>query len=404
MNRHRSRNAGFTLIELLVVIAIIGVLVGLLLPAVQAAREVARRMSCGNNIKQIGLAIQNYHSANKHLPIQGTGTWNDSEVSASALHDDHNSGALSLLVGLTPFFEQQAIWEQISKPNEERLDGGTQSPPWPAMGPRPNQRQYVPWNTEIPTLRCPSDPGVGLPAFGRTNYAACIGDSAIGHYNYPIRWNNIGGSPYDVVQSRKQTQRRFARGVFVYRRKMKFRDIGDGLSSTIAMAEIATDLGDNDNRTRGNRTLDIVEDNVKACEDAGHIDPLRPRFWCDGTNCPVPTGPGPMYGVNSSENRGMNWAWSRPSLTAFQTNTPPNAEFCQDRWTEHGGSITASSRHPGGAHVLMADGTVIFITDSIEAGNQRAPRPIAGAQSLYGLWGALGTRANRESIQDALTQ
>ncbi len=74
MNERRSRSLGFTLVELLVVIAIIGVLVGLLLPAVQAAREAARRMSCSNNFKQIGLAMHNYHSAFKQLPMQGAGT------------------------------------------------------------------------------------------------------------------------------------------------------------------------------------------------------------------------------------------------------------------------------------------------------------------------------------------
>ena len=74
MERRRNQNLGFTLVELLVVIAIIGVLVGLLLPAVQAAREAARRMSCSNNFKQVGLAIHNYHSAYKQLPTHGAGT------------------------------------------------------------------------------------------------------------------------------------------------------------------------------------------------------------------------------------------------------------------------------------------------------------------------------------------
>ena len=114
-----SKNSGFTLVELLVVIAIIGVLVGLLLPAVQAAREAARRMSCSNNFKQIGLAVHNYHSAYKQLPMQMGGT-NRTQGTTGARAQIAPTGmnrlCLSWLVGLTPFMEQQAIWEQISNP------------------------------------------------------------------------------------------------------------------------------------------------------------------------------------------------------------------------------------------------------------------------------------------------
>ena len=168
---NRTRR-GFTLVELLVVIAIIGILVGLLLPAVQAAREAARRMSCSNNFKNIGLAVHNYHSAYKNLPRQATGTWNDGEANAWAPRRTNNSGSLSALVGLMPFVEQQGIWTQISNPLDFDGDGTID---YPAMGPTGRQhnvsRDYTPWRTEIPTLRCPSDPGVGLPASGRTNYA-----------------------------------------------------------------------------------------------------------------------------------------------------------------------------------------------------------------------------------------
>ncbi|EMI27563.1 signal peptide protein [Rhodopirellula europaea SH398] len=186
---YRTQSKGFTLVELLVVIAIIGVLVGLLLPAVQAAREAARRMSCSNNFKQIGLALHNYHSAYNLLPAHAAGTTNTANSgnpNPSRRADGgggHNRNELSWLPGLTPFFEQQALWEQISNPMDSDGDGVID---FQAMGPDARMNlsdhnaagnRYRPWLTNVPTLRCPSDPGEGLPAQGRTNYAACLGDS-----------------------------------------------------------------------------------------------------------------------------------------------------------------------------------------------------------------------------------
>ncbi len=251
--RIRYCKRGFTLVELLVVIAIIGVLVGLLLPAVQAAREAARRMSCSNNFKQIGLGIHNYHSAYKQLPTQQGGT-TGSEVGA----DEYNPGTgnnqleLSFLVGLTPFIEQQALWEQISNPLQAFDSSGAPVGTFQSMGPRPEKTLgshgnslYPPWLTEIPTLRCPSDPGVGLPSHGRTNYAACIGDAI---HNTDVGPANAAGV---VNSARSEQTRESCRGVFVPRKLMKFRDILDGLSNTIAGGEINTDLGDRDITTHG---------------------------------------------------------------------------------------------------------------------------------------------------------
>ena len=99
-------------------------------------------MSCSNNFKQIGLAMHNYHSAFKQLPVQQGGTWTDTNTPA----DMNNRYDLSYLVGLTPFFEQQAVWEQIFNPSTQTVSGGpnSQSPPWPSMGPAPTSTSTFP--------------------------------------------------------------------------------------------------------------------------------------------------------------------------------------------------------------------------------------------------------------------
>ncbi|EMI53440.1 DUF1559 domain-containing protein [Rhodopirellula sallentina] len=398
MQRFNRARSGFTLVELLVVIAIIGVLVGLLLPAVQAAREAARRMSCSNNFKQIGLAVHNYHSAYNQLPINKTGTgilpgtnwWDDSTIA--------NNQQLSWLVGLTPFVENQALWEQISNPS---VQGGT----WPAMGPKPVdfRYDYQPWMTNVPTFRCPSDPGFGLPAQGRTNYGACFGDSM---YKIEIAARS-GGDLNANDSTAAQEARAGCRGMFVNHQKMAFRDVLDGLANTIMAGELTTDLGDNDTRTNGARQLNAAGSppmlNPMACVDAGLPDPLRPQFWTAGTNT--------MGGVNATLGRGYQWANGEHYYSGVMTIRPPNSEVCYGGdWPGQEGIVPPSSRHQGGAHVLLGDGAVKFITDSIEAGNQKngqvgfgfTGNQSPGSKSPYGLWGALGTRASKEVIEEEL--
>lgn len=402
--RNQRRFRAFTLVELLVVIAIIGVLVGLLLPAVQAAREAARRMSCSNNFKQIGLGIHNYHAAYDQLPTQGTGTKGADAGKVASDVRGNNRIELSALVGLMPFVEQQALWEQISNRFQTDINGTPAF--YNAMGPWPNASltnytangSYDPWLTNIPTLRCPSDPGEGLPAQGRTNYAVCVGDSCDTSFGGAL--NRLSGLPNGTTYTRAKAS---MRGAFAVQIKTGFRDCLDGLSNTIYAGEITTDLGDKDKRTQ------IVAYSGNIISLGGNlgcrpsIDPARPLFWSNTM------ASGNTLFASAEERRGFKWASVLPIYTQVFTILPPNSELCGNSNAVSIVVAPPSSRHQGGVHVLMGDGAVKFVTDSIESGNAgfgqvgihalHSPVSTPGIASPYGLWGALGTRASSDSIQ-----
>jgi prepilin-type N-terminal cleavage/methylation domain-containing protein/prepilin-type processing-associated H-X9-DG protein len=401
MSRPSGQRQAFTLVELLVVISIIGVLVGLLLPAVQAAREAARRVGCSNNLKQVGLAIQNYHSSHQQLPRHMGGTGAHGRPIPDIAQPGHNRNELSYLVGLTPFFEQQALWEEIS--NDFAAGSGAYAP----MGPGPRMTladhqtlgNYDPWLFEIPTLRCPSDPGNGLPAHGRVNYAACLGDAVERQESGAL--NDAGAK----VSGWDRDVRFSCRGMFVPRKNLKFRDIQDGQSNTIAAGEINTDLGELGITTTPFPALDVGADeprvNPSAC--VGFFNPESPDRWSPAYSTNIDAQASPEH------RRGFRWAHGKPLFTGFTTILPPNTGLCMRDSAEGRGILSASSRHKGGAHVLMADGAIVFITDSIDAGDQYAPTVHVlgpptftepGSKSPYGVWGALGTRAGGETISD----
>ncbi len=399
----RTKRHAFTLVELLVVIAIIGVMVGLLLPAVQAAREAARRMSCSNNLKQIGLGVHNYHSAYNNMPPQGSGNdpvagrrWWTAENDLVSVNR-----RLSFLVGLLPFIEQQALWEQMSNPMSVNADGTPKSPPWQPMGPGPARVDYLPYATETATFRCPSDPGFGLPSLGRTNYAACMGDSAIFTRDSYLELSRDGvQTPYRPDATNAGRSLAGHRGAFVPTKHMGFRDILDGLANTIICGEIATDLGDKDARTSIITTpahSDQAGSGRTQCRlnptwNRQHTDPLRPQFWRPDASVVVIHG------------RGFRWHDCYPMHTQFHTVLPPNSAMCSGGQNHNDNTLPPSSRHQGGVHVLMGDGAVKFITDSIDTGEITAPQVSyhnmarAGIPSVYGLWGSLGTRDRGEVI------
>ncbi len=403
MRNSSSRRVGFTLVELLVVIAIIGVLVGLLLPAVQAAREAARRMSCSNNFKQIGLGLHNYHSAYKQLPMNAGGT----KFTPGNSGDKDNRYWLSWMVGVLPFVEQQALWEQIANPFVFDRNGALLPPAqqFAAMGPVPWHENYQPWLTQVPTYRCPSDPTQPAPArVAFTNYHASAGDAYFEQHHSGL---NDDGTDRNHGVWGSEAAARWARGTFRNRHVTKFRDILDGLSNTIAAGEIAVDKREYEVKTavyRDDTNLNRAPNYWERFQD-----PERPAYWAPTVN----QNGDPGIDGSPNHGRGRRWTDARPQFSHVNMIRPPNS-YTVVRGHGDFGYGAVASRHVGGAHILMADGAVIFITDSIESGNQNQvpysnDDPTfgeggSGQKSPYGLWGALGTKASNETIEEELNQ
>jgi len=346
---HGSRR-GFTLVELLVVIAIIGVLIALLLPAVQAAREAARRAQCSNNLKQIGLALHNYHSALRCFPFRQGGTVGSTDWTG-------NQERLCGWVLLLSYMEQAPLYQQVTSATTVN---GNAVPPW---GPRPWRYEYDPWRAQVPGLLCPSDvggtkdTGVTEAGIGRTNYHFCSGDSI-------ANINSLSVEP---------------RGIFGRRTRTRIADILDGTSNTIAVGEriIYTD-----SRSVKGGTAYNVTGNPSTCAALKDSNGLYTTSDVFGGN----------YGA------GRRWNDGATLFSGFNTVLPPNSPSCASGGStvhDGGGIYSASSRHPGGAEVLLADGSVRFISETINAGDPAAAEKSSGP-SPYGVWGALGSKAGGE--------
>ena len=200
------RRRAFTLVELLVVIAIIGILVALLLPAIQAAREAARRTQCNNNAKQIGVALHNYHDVYKSFVYMKGGT-NGYE---NATRFDGNYNRRSGIISLLPFLEQGQLYDAI------QAGDPTTTPPVPPGGAGP-WSAWTGYNQTIAPLRCPTDPGINA-ARGVCSYAFCHGD-------------------YLGVDAATGRDSNDGNGLFAAYDTYGFRDVLDGSSNTIAFSE-----------------------------------------------------------------------------------------------------------------------------------------------------------------------
>lgn len=362
--REKKQRQAFTLVELLVVIAIIGILVGLLLPAVQAAREAARRMQCSNNLKQWGLALHNYESANKKFPARQGGSGH--------LLAGGQRGVMSGWLFLLPYIEQQPLYDQIN---------GTDD--WPATGVAAN---ILMQSRPVPALLCPSDAGEQdpvQPARTRTlsSYAFCSGDDYASSQAFP-------DERLDAVASPRKTPIN-NRGIFGRWYYCTIGAITDGTSNTIALTERQ--------RPNGVGTRGAV---ASLAGTAASVTPLQCRAKFNGIQYI------PITDVPTGDSSVGYRAWGGNAYFAAATTIlPPNSASCfiaQGAASYHlmNGIWTPGSEHTGGVQATFGDGSVRFISSSIDSGNQSVIAPLltSGVPSPYGVWGALGTKAAGEVV------
>lgn len=336
-----TRHRGFTLVELLVVVGLILILIAFMLPAVRTSREAARRMSCSNNLKQLGLALHNYHDAHNCFPAAIGGFGDD----GSSNHAKRLSG----MVALFPYLEQNKLYEQIT--SSER----SVSAPW--------DESYEPWRTTIATLNCPSSPRQ-QSAFGQTNYAFCIGDRA--------------QQIHDAAT---------LRGVFAGSRRASFGDITDGTSNTIMLGEIGRPV---DRLVIGQVAVKQPIDILQTPNNCRRALGESQSEYASGVTL-------------SLHGRGGSWADGAAATSMFNTILSPNDPSCAVGDAELADGIySAGSAHGGGLLVMKTDGAVTFLSANIDSGdgNQPTPTPKQMATkrfaSPYGVWGALGTIAGQE--------
>lgn len=330
------RRAAFTLVELLVVVAIVGVLTGMLLPAVQQAREASRRTSCTNRLKQLGLAMQNHIAARGALPA------------GSIAKPDPRSAT-------TPWtFYRWSAWAALAPYMEfestvERLD---LDKPMYGVNLAVTSDNVAGVAQIVPDLLCPSDAQLAVnPKFGPTNYAVLTG-TGVG-----------GGRPFDTD------------GPFGVNSAVRPAQISDGLSKTVLVSE--STLGQPRTEAPHDpayeyKFLTAAPLTDSACEAAQAWNQTEPRgfSWTNGEHRCA------LYNHRMTPNS------TTPDCMGvyFGGALPPSGNPLERLWTPFGWRA-ARSVHPGGVNIALADGAVRFVGDEVDLAAWRAGATIAGGDS-----------------------
>jgi prepilin-type N-terminal cleavage/methylation domain-containing protein len=329
LSRKQSRG-GFTLVELLVVIAIIGVLVALLLPAVQAAREAARRTQCNNNLKQIALGMHNYHDVHNRLP-------------AYIYRNGQNDAwqGYSAFTMILPFIEQDTVYQQVRTASQTFFFG------W-------NSGQVeVARSARLGSFQCPSDSRFPATATGRENNTGCNYGFSFGS---TLLWTNINEQngmfrgPTDDITAARQVSR-----------EVTFADVRDGLSNTLMLSE---HLSGNNN----SGSLMVGQSSEVRRSSAGPTGatqfPSQAALEAWGQQCAQIT--------DHLSSNGNHWIAPLPTQTALNTVAPPNWRFPNCQWSPSGyssdrnGLYAPRSRHPGGVNAALGDASVRFISETVD--------------------------------------
>ena len=392
---HRSHaiySKGFTLVELLVVIAIIGMLIALLLPAVQAAREAARRMSCTNNLKQFGLGLHNHHSVYDHFPGIGKGGY---EFPAGQTVSNHMYSVQSLLL---PFMEATQVYATIDYKQALLGGGGPSGATYTFLN-----HVYDTIQARIPCMTCPSDEwhrilidgryhavpsdgGDGVPrATAPGSYVVCSGDGV-----FPVGTTTFYGDyedgPWVLTGTPPNTRKSFMKtnGLFHYLSCYSIAAVTDGTSNTMAMSESTIGPG---NEIGSNSEVTGLS-YATALQNKSHRNLIMTGFPDSSiVNCKnyeeieakCAAGTGTWSGI-----RCTSWILGLPQHSTYTATLPPNSNV-PSVTRMNVGFCGARSYHNGGLNVLLVDGSVRFVSDSIGYSIWRAAATIDGGEAVSGL-------------------